>query len=303
MADKMMKIAVRGEDGKAKSLKGDNDGRAEVRLEDAHEREIFKDLTINANTSEVIVVDTKRPYKAIIKKQNNYDEKWWLRKDVYLGGTSMPATGAEIILESNGESVVVGNGNRVNAFSDLNIPLGDKTQFVLRNIGDSGIFSFYLVEYPYGISEPSIVVEAQNNPDTPTTPEKTKENIHESFSTTSLNGTVTIFENSNETRLDYLEFSTNNINAQFFIEFRKEDGTYQPIGQIMADGSNVSGYNPRLIIEQGASIWSIMAFEDGKYKFSLKNELNFARGLRVRASYSTSTVNFACRFFGVEYID
>src|SRR5690625_313513 len=273
MADKMMRIAGRSENGLAKALKVDNEGRAEVKLSEFKETQLRESVSVTPNQFERINIETKYPYKIFVRQKDNVGERWRVRKADVIGGSVVLARAYKTIIESDGENVVVGDGARAEAHSDLLLPLGGRTEFYLYNYADTNtIFDVFIVEYPFGVNEFKTAIENSDES------EKTRTEVALQQSATgsvSASAYLDVYENETETRLDYLEFSSNSRAMQLFLEYRDENGSYNPIGQILADGSNVAGFVPRLIVEQGASLFNIVAFEEGKNKFALNRSLSF----------------------------
>lgn len=112
-----------------------------------------------------------------------------------------------------------------------------------------------------------------------------------------------VYENDTRSTLSYLEFSTDSIRTQIEIGF-KRGGYYVPIGQVMKNGSGVAGLHVGQIVSHGSSLWKIMSYEDGAYKFALNTPLEFSEGLRISIlNNDTEDINVACRVFGVEGVD
>lgn len=111
-----------------------------------------------------------------------------------------------------------------------------------------------------------------------------------------------IFVNTENTILEFLEWSTNSGIGQILIEYF-DGSTYTPIGQIKDDGSGVAGFTPDQIASYGSSLFEINSFSNQNftYKFTLSKTLSFPKGLRIiLKNQSTSDKNIACRAFGRE---
>lgn len=111
-----------------------------------------------------------------------------------------------------------------------------------------------------------------------------------------------VYENAVPSRLDFFEFSSNNTRTQVEIRYKK-GSNYWPIGHIMKNGSNVAGHYVAQIVSDGASIWDIMSYEEGAYKFSLNRSFDFSEGFRIEIfNTGPDDINVAGRVFGVESI-
>lgn len=111
-------------------------------------------------------------------------------------------------------------------------------------------------------------------------------------------------ETTDPTELNFLEFSTSHDAGQVSIYHRQENGLYMSIGQLNLSGSQPSGFTATAINAFGSHIWSISSFEEGKYKFNLKNiPWKFPNGVKitVKNNRTADSITAGVRGYGVSY--
>lgn len=133
---------------------------------------------------------------------------------------------------------------------------------------------------------------------------KGREGIHASrIGKLSAGATLTFLESTSPVTVEFMEWATNAADNQIIISHRKIDGTYEALGILKSDGSNTSGITPSTIVEHSTSLFIINSHQEGKYKYTLRNPMHFANGLKIeiKNNNATTDINSAVRLFGVRY--
>lgn len=294
----MMRIAGKSDTNLARAIRTNEEGTLEVKLSDIKETIVRENVLVSPGQYERANIPTERPYRLFVRQLTNFGEAWELLKADEINGRPLATKARETILDSNGVDILVGNGSRGEAYSNLITPVGPRTDFYLYNRSDSDIsFDVIIVEYPLGTSGGSLEGNIESNVKNKEMP------LHASQSATlAPKEEVTVYTTENHSKIESFEISSNQATAQIRIETPNVDGGYTPLGSIRNNGSGVAGFSTMAIVEQGISLWRIMSYEEGNYKFALDKNVTLPTGFRVRIINSSDTepINVACRLYGVE---
>lgn len=99
----------------------------------------------------------------------------------------------------------------------------------------------------------------------------------------SLEEDMLVLDTTKSISLDHLVWSTNRKNGVRLRVMAYSGGSIITVADVMNDGYGIAGFQPFSIVESGSSFFNVIEYDEvnNKFKFSLKQRLDFSEGLRV----------------------
>lgn len=294
MADKMMRVAGRDYDtGSAKAIRTKRDGTQFVQqMENIEEITLVEGKTLNKGEFNHHSFDVHSGFRILVKIKKGFSAKWSVKE--YPRILNWIRSSAEKILESDGEDVLLGNGVRSLAYTDVLTPLSTSNRIEIEHMSDSDeiVMEYDVVlQRHLNTSVGGVVIDGE------------KHMLLEPFDV-NRNGTIeggmmeTILETKGNTIIDSLEVSSDHDEMQIILQYMI-NGDYKSLATIKKDGSSRLGVYAKSIVQENASMWNILSYEEGAYKYSLKKPLVLPEGCRVRIrNNSSDEKNSAVSIYG-----
>lgn len=278
MVEKLLKIGGIGEQGLAKPFQVGADN------------ELLETITVAPSGEGSVYVEGSNLYSILVVNRGDVTKPWFVNHLIGVGSEQVPTRGQIEIIYSTGEVLRTGYGSRNFGYSAPIQSLGGQDRIGIINRSDvSLIFDIFKIDLPQNAN---FTRNKETNP------------ISASLTLTDPQAGTVIYDNQNKSTLDYFEMAFNKDNA-FSVQispYTKTGELGTAIGSVLKNGSNVVGINPLMIVNQGVSLFDVMAYEDGAYKFSLNRKLEFPYGFKITITNVNGAGNIATRLYGVEEI-
>lgn len=276
MVDKLLRVGGIGEQGLAKPLQV------------GASSELLETITVAPSGEGSVYIQGGNLYSILAINRGDVSKSWLVNHLIGTGSEQVPARGQTEIIYSTGEVLRTGYGSRNFGYSAPIQSLGGQDRIGIINRSDvSLIFDIFKIDLPQNAN---FTRNKETNP------------ISASLALTNPQVGAVIYDNQNKSRLDYFEMAFNKDNA-FSVQispYTKTGESGNAIGSVLKNGSNVAGINPLMIVNQGLSLFDVMAYEDGAYKFALNRTLEFPYGFKISITNVNGTGNIATRLYGVE---
>ena len=202
-----------------------------------------------------------------------------------------------VLLESSGQfDLLKGHGSRSRAFTSINATPGTIFNPNIENLGQETLtFNVVVVKYPHSAA----LVELLSTPE-----EYVADTINATSSSADpTEGPVTLYETDTYTRIEYLEFASNNPDVPVIQIYPKLKGGVT-LGLSLGVARHATGGGTHMSMENldvaKSSLFDKLHRGADGAKYALNRYLTFPHGVLIRITSGTSGANFAVRGYAVK---